>query len=96
MPSRAPPPYCRAALAHKPDQCKHPLRPLRGAGVYGMLAIMSAEMNRATRVVSARLPRASYDRVVELANEAGKTRGDFVRDAVAEAIEQHDQETPDG
>ena len=53
---------------------------------------MSVELNKASRVVSARLPREQYDRVIELANASGQTRGEFIRDAVADAIDAADRE----
>ena len=55
---------------------------------------MSADMNRATRVVSARIPREQYPRLVELASEAGQTRGEYVRDAVLRELEREDNEEP--
>ena len=79
---------------HQPDQCKHPLRPLRGGSVYGMLAIMSTGMNSASRVVSARIPREQYPRLIELANASGQTRGEYVRDAVLRELEREDDEGP--
>jgi len=51
---------------------------------------MSAELNKSTRVVAARLPREQYDRVVELSNEAGQTRGEFIREAVLGALEREE------
>lgn len=47
---------------------------------------------RATRVVAARLPYALYDRVAELAEAAGVTRGEFIREVVADALEALDRE----
>jgi predicted DNA-binding protein len=60
-----------------------------------MLAGMSTGMNSASRVVSARIPRERYDRVVELASASGQTRGEYIRDAVLRELEREDEGPPD-
>jgi predicted DNA-binding protein len=45
------------------------------------------EMNEASRVIATRLPQEQYFRVLELANAAGVSRGEFFRQAIAAALE---------